>query len=106
MGAEEIKEGWSTPEAQTTTGKGPEDVAVTSGYSPSTSVGEPDRARRNEGVAFETTEDVRHYKPIPTYEGIHRWDPDFEWDEKEEKKLVRKVFTLKKKRYYLAFRRF
>ena len=30
-------------------------------------------------------------KPIDTYEGRHRWDPNFEWDEKEENKLVRKV---------------
>lgn len=31
------------------------------------------------------------YKPIDTYEGIHRYDPDFQWEAKEEKKLVRKV---------------
>lgn len=42
-------------------------------------------------AAFDTTEDPRYYKPIPTYEGIHRWDPDFEWDEEEERKIVRKV---------------
>lgn len=40
---------------------------------------------------FDTTEDPRYYKPIPDYEGIHRWDPDFEWTEDEEKKVVRKV---------------
>lgn len=31
------------------------------------------------------------YKPIETYEGYHRFDPDFQWEPKEEKKLVRKV---------------
>ena len=41
--------------------------------------------------AFDTSEDPRHYKPIPEYEGAHRWDPDFEWTEDEEKAIVRKV---------------
>jgi hypothetical protein len=41
--------------------------------------------------AFDTTEDPRFYKPIPEYESIHRWDPDFEWTEQEEKAVVRKV---------------
>ncbi|OJJ48204.1 hypothetical protein ASPZODRAFT_23860 [Penicilliopsis zonata CBS 506.65] len=41
--------------------------------------------------AFDTSEDARYYKPIPTYEGIHRWDPEFEWSEKEEKDIVRKI---------------
>lgn len=31
------------------------------------------------------------YRPIDSYEGIHRWDPDFEWTENEEKQIVRKV---------------
>jgi hypothetical protein len=42
-------------------------------------------------AAFEMTEDARYYKPIDSYEGIHRWDPDFEWEEWEEKKIIRKV---------------
>lgn len=96
MGAEDSKEGWTTSEAQTPIGKTPEDVAVTTGYSPSGSVGEQGRSKNYaEGTAFETTEDVRYYKPIPTYEGIHRWDPDFEWEEHEEKKIVRQVFAKK-----------
>jgi hypothetical protein len=33
----------------------------------------------------------RFYEPIPEYEGRHRWDPHAEWDEREEKQLVRKV---------------
>lgn len=32
------------------------------------------------------------YRPIDGYEGIHRWDPDFEWTENEEKRIVRKVW--------------
>lgn len=35
--------------------------------------------------------DDEFYKPIASYEGIHRWDPDFEWEPEEEKKVVRKV---------------
>ncbi|OJJ60808.1 hypothetical protein ASPSYDRAFT_148187 [Aspergillus sydowii CBS 593.65] len=42
-------------------------------------------------AAFEQTEDPRFYKPIPEYEGIHRWDPDFDWTEAEEKRLIRKI---------------
>lgn len=41
--------------------------------------------------AFDTTEDPRYYKPIESYEGYHRWDPEFEWTEEEEKAVVRKV---------------
>ena len=37
------------------------------------------------------TEDHRLYRPIDSYEGIHRWDPDFRWTEEEERKIVRKV---------------
>jgi hypothetical protein len=29
--------------------------------------------------------------PHESYEGRHRWDPAFEWDEAEEKKVVRKT---------------
>lgn len=31
------------------------------------------------------------YVPIDKYEGRHRYDPKFRWDEHEEKTLVRKV---------------
>ncbi len=33
----------------------------------------------------------KFYEPIPEYEGIHRYDPKFEWEEEEEKKLIRRV---------------
>ena len=32
-----------------------------------------------------------NYRPVESYEGIHRYDPDFVWEKKEEKRLVRKV---------------
>ncbi|CEJ56950.1 Putative Permease of the major facilitator superfamily [Penicillium brasilianum] len=41
--------------------------------------------------AFDTTEDPRYYKPIPEYEGYHRWDPEYEWTEEEEKAVVKKI---------------
>ncbi|KAL6244386.1 hypothetical protein RBB50_008628 [Rhinocladiella similis] len=31
------------------------------------------------------------YVPIDKYEGRHRWDPEFEWDPAEEKKLVHRA---------------
>lgn len=35
--------------------------------------------------------DADLYKPIESYEGYHRYDPDFEWEPAEEKRVVRKV---------------
>lgn len=40
---------------------------------------------------FGSTDDPRYSKPIPEYEGAHRWDPEFDWTEEEEKAIVRKV---------------
>lgn len=31
------------------------------------------------------------YEPIDTYEGKHRYDPKFDWEPEEERKVVRKV---------------
>lgn len=70
--------------------------ASETGTSPSGSIlgaADPERQKRNDGgySTFEATEDYRFYRPIDSYEGIHRWDPEFEWTEKEEQKIVRKV---------------
>ena len=50
--------------------------------------------KRSTGVKSTFDAGVNHhlYRPIDTYEGIHRWDPDFEWTENEEKRIVRKVW--------------
>ncbi|OJI99093.1 hypothetical protein ASPVEDRAFT_69584 [Aspergillus versicolor CBS 583.65] len=40
---------------------------------------------------FNSTEDPRFYRPIDSYEGLHRWDPYFDWTEDEERKIVRKI---------------
>jgi hypothetical protein len=46
-----------------------------------------------EGTTF-ATHGLRQdtYRPVDTYEGIHRFDPDFEWEPEEERKVVRKVW--------------
>lgn len=50
-----------------------------------------DAAGKTRESAFDTDSFEHHYKPIEEYEGYHRWDPSFQWEAKEEKKLVRKV---------------
>ncbi|KAL9069405.1 MAG: hypothetical protein Q9161_005570 [Pseudevernia consocians] len=42
-------------------------------------------------ATFETSGNESFYAPIETYEGKHRYDPTFEWEPKEERKLVRKL---------------
>ncbi len=44
-------------------------------------------------ATFETFGNDTFYAPIENYEGKHRYDPTFEWEPKEERKLVRKVCT-------------
>lgn len=46
------------------------------------------------GEVFDTAGLEDFYKPISSYEGIHRYDPGFQWQEAEEKKVVRKVGCL------------
>ena len=41
--------------------------------------------------AFDNVSLEDYYKPIDDYEGRHRWDPEFVWEAKEEKRVVRKV---------------
>lgn len=50
------------------------------------------KSGRNKGEGtFESREGHHFYRPIDSYEGLHRWDPNFQWTEQEEKKIVRKV---------------
>ena len=44
-------------------------------------------------ATFDTFGHPSFYTPIENYEGKHRYDPTFEWEPKEERKLVRKVRT-------------
>ncbi|KAJ5182382.1 hypothetical protein N7449_012529 [Penicillium cf. viridicatum] len=45
---------------------------------------------KGEGT-FEASEGHHFYRPIDSYEGLHRWDPNFQWTETEERKIVRKI---------------
>jgi hypothetical protein len=45
---------------------------------------------KGEGT-FEASEGHHFYRPIDSYEGLHRWDPNFQWTETEERNIVRKV---------------
>lgn len=51
----------------------------------------PTRTVRENNTTFERFGKAPHHQPIERYEGRHRYDPQFEWEPKEEKKLVRKV---------------
>ena len=66
-------------------------VSSTSDSDSSSSFGGRQGVIKPVDCAFDTTEDPRYYKPIPEYEGYHRWDPEFEWTEEEEKAVVKKV---------------
>jgi hypothetical protein len=48
-------------------------------------------ARHNNRTTFETESLESYYKPIDTYEGRHRYDPEFQWTPAEERRVVRKV---------------
>ena len=52
---------------------------------------EPRGDKGREDTTFETSGLEPYYKPIDKYEGRHRYDPNFEWEPEEEKKVVRKV---------------
>ena len=43
------------------------------------------------GKTFDNDTLQANYAPIEGYEGAHRYDPNFEWEPQEEKRLVRKV---------------
>ncbi|KAG6359835.1 hypothetical protein INS49_010888 [Diaporthe citri] len=49
------------------------------------------RLGESEGGVWASGGAIDNYKPIPEYEGAHRYDPTFQWTENEEKKLVRRI---------------
>lgn len=65
--------------------------------SPGTSIGDNSDRERQESHSnkaegtFEAGDNHHIFRPIDSYEGLHRWDPYFQWTEQEEKKVVRKV---------------
>ncbi|KAF1815589.1 phthalate transporter [Eremomyces bilateralis CBS 781.70] len=43
-------------------------------------------------TTFDNDSDLQDfYKPVETYEGFHRYDPDYTWPEEDEKKVVRRI---------------
>jgi hypothetical protein len=45
-----------------------------------------------QSAAFETESALQeHYKPIKSYEGYHRYDPNYTWSWEDEKRIIRKV---------------
>lgn len=58
---------------------------------PEAAVVEQSLFKRTGNKTFENESLESFYKPIDSYEGRHRWDPDFQWEQKEEKRVVRKV---------------
>lgn len=65
------------------------DEKATKGETVVTETGLFSRSTRN--GTFENDSLNSFYEPIQEYEGRHRYDPDFEWDPKEEKRVVRKI---------------
>ena len=58
---------------------------------PEAVVADPVLAGRRHVGTFENDSLEDFYRPIDTYEGRHRYDPQFVWEKKEETRLVRKV---------------
>ncbi|EPS26692.1 hypothetical protein PDE_01630 [Penicillium oxalicum 114-2] len=79
------------PGLETTDTKALPNVSSASDIDSSSTSSNPQTRKRPLDSTFDTTEDPRYYKPIPEYEGIHRWDPEFEWTEEEEKAVVKKI---------------
>lgn len=70
-------------------------VSASQKDSPGASILESDQeSQQTQGYdngTFQVKEGHEYYRPIDSYEGMHRWDPGFEWTEEEEKNIVRKV---------------
>lgn len=68
-------------------------VSVNAGYesSASSSSTKLDTVEANGRLVWETDDAKEIYKPIEGYEGSHRFDPSFQWDPEEEKRLVKVV---------------
>ncbi|KAI5370021.1 putative major facilitator superfamily, MFS transporter superfamily [Septoria linicola] len=59
---------------------------------PEAIITEPTVFKRTGGKTFEETESLEDfYQPIAEYEGRHRYDPKFQWDAKQERRVVRRI---------------
>lgn len=70
--------------------EGKRDVDIATKAFPVAIIGETGLFQKTGKKTFEE-DSLNNYKPIEGYEGLHRFDPDFEWEPAEEKRLVRKV---------------
>lgn len=67
--------------------KGAAETTTTSSSEKSASL----RIGQSDGGVIAVGGNLDSYRPIPEYEGAHRFDPTYEWTENEEKRLVRRV---------------
>lgn len=66
------------------------DVSDKPGFAATVEAAEGPRQRKGHST-FKDEGLGQFWKPLDTYEGAHRFDRDFHWEEEEEKKLVKKV---------------
>lgn len=65
-----------------------------SGSATSSSVRLGDESLLPSDVYAEGGQQSRFYEPIPEFEGRHRWDPNAEWTDAEETRLIRRASNL------------
>ena len=82
-----------TPSSDSSIGKGEGAIRQYSDFGQAYNANRADDLPKYHGT-FDTINEKSFYTPIERYEGKHRYDPEFEWEPKEEKKLIRKVGTL------------
>ncbi|EME49742.1 hypothetical protein DOTSEDRAFT_164388 [Dothistroma septosporum NZE10] len=58
---------------------------------PEAAITEPSFFQRTGGKTFESVSLSSYHKPIESYEGYHRYDPEFHWEEREERRVVRRI---------------
>lgn len=67
------------------------------GVATSTSYVEPSgdgKSASQSGGTFASSELDEFWRPVDNYEGLHRYDPKFDWEPTDERKVVRKVRLL------------
>lgn len=73
----------------------PEDI-ISDGEKNTTSVSASIQSdSQSKEITFARGGNEHFYAPNEKYEGFHRYDPNFQWSEQEEKQLIRRVrFTV------------
>ena len=47
-----------------------------------------------DGTTFASSDLDEFWRPVDNYEGLHRYDPKFDWEPSDERKIIRKVRLL------------